>query len=144
MNIYSYLTFDGQAEEAMKFYQSILGGEFPQGFMYMRDMPDAPPMSTEDGNRVMHATLQLSDTLRLMGSDTFPGFGGEYRQGNQAQVYLDLNSMDETKRVFDHLSADGQLEMPLEKTFWGSYFGSFTDKYGICWMVSYDLKPGEE
>lgn len=143
MRIFSYLNFDGNAEEAMRFYQSILGGEFPDGFMYMGDMPDGPPMSEEDKKRVMHTTLVLPNDLRIMGSDTFPGFGGPFKQGNQTQVYLDLDSMAETKRIFDQLSAGGEIEMPLEKTFWGSYFGNFTDKYGICWMVSYDLKSDE-
>lgn len=144
MKIFTYLNFDGQAEEAMRFYQSILGGEFPDGFMYVGDMPDAPPMKEEDKNRVMHVTLQLSEDQRIMASDTFPGFGPPYQAGNQTSVYVDLPTKEAAKNAFDKLSKDGEIQMPFEKTFWGSYFGNFTDKYGICWMVSYDIKPGEE
>lgn len=144
MKVFTYLNFDGKAEEAIRFYQSILGGEFPNGFMYMGDMPDAPPMGEDDKKRVMHVTLQLSEDQYIMASDTFPDFGPPYKAGNQTSVYLDLSSKEEAKSVYDQLSKDGEILMPYEKTFWGSYFGNFTDKYGICWMVSYDLKEGEE
>ncbi|MDN3205923.1 VOC family protein [Algoriphagus sediminis] len=143
MKIFSYLNFDGKAEEAMKFYQSILGGEFPMGFMYMGDMPDGPPMSDEDKKRVMHVTLQLDDGLVLMGSDTFPGFGPPLQKGNQTHLYLDLPSKEAVDDAFGKLAEGGSIEMPLEETFWGSYFGNLTDKYGICWMLNYDLKKEE-
>ncbi len=142
MKIFSYLNFDGNAEEAMKFYQSVLGGEFPNGFMYMGDMPDAPPMSDEDKKRVMHTTLQISEDLVIMGSDTFPGFGPPYQAGNQTHLYLDVPSREEADRVFGKFSEGGSVQMPLEDTFWGSYFGNVIDRFGILWMVSYDHSQG--
>ncbi len=139
MKIFSYLNFDGNAEEAMRFYQSVLGGEFPNGFMYMGDMPDAPPMSESDKKRVMHATLQISEDLVIMGSDTFPGFGPAYKNGNQTHLYLDVPDRATADRVFGAFADGGQIEMPLEETFWGSYFGNVVDRFGIYWMISYDL-----
>lgn len=143
MKVYSYLNFNGQAEEAIHFYQSILGGEIPGGMMYLKDMPDAPTLEENDKNRVLHVTLQLSKDQMIMASDTFPGLGAAYKQGNQCQVYLDLDSREKTKAVFEALSAGGEIDMPLEDTFWGSYFGSCTDRFGICWMVGFDQKEEE-
>lgn len=134
-----YLTFDGKCEEAFTFYQSVLGGEIP---MWNRfgDMPPQegmPPMAEEHKNRIMHVSLPVSKETVLMGSDTMPGMH-VLTQGNNFSISLGAGSREEAKKLFDGLSAGGTVTMDLQDTFWGAYFGMWTDKFGIHWMVNYD------
>lgn len=134
-----YLTFDGKCEEAFTFYQSVLGGEIP---MWNRfgDMPPQegmPPMAEEHKNRIMHVSLPVSKETVLMGSDTMPGMH-VLTQGNNFSISLGAGSKEEAKKLFDGLSAGGTVTMDLQDTFWGAYFGMWTDKFGIHWMVNYD------
>ncbi len=92
----------------------------------------------------MHVTLQLSDNQKLMASDIIPSLGHELKLGNQTNVSLNMDSKANASEVFEKLSAGGSVEMPFQKVFWGAYFGNLTDKYGIGWMVNYDLKEGEK
>lgn len=134
-----YLTFDGQCEEAFKFYESAFGKEIT---MWNRfgDMPPQegmPPLSAEVQNRIMHVSLQISEETILMGSDSMPGMH-EVKQGNNFSLSINANSREEAENLFGKLSAGGNITMPLEDTFWGAYFGMWTDKFGINWMVNYD------
>lgn len=134
-----YLTFDGKCEEAFTFYQSVLGGEIP---MWNRfgDMPPQegmPPLAEEHKNRIMHVSLPVSKETVLMGSDTMPGMH-VLTQGNNFSISLGAGSREEAKKLFDGLSAGGTVTMDLQDTFWGAYFGMWTDKFGIHWMVNYD------
>ena len=138
----TYLTFNGNCEEAFGFYQAAFGGEF-QSFTKFSDMPPDPkyPMSEEEMNKVMHASLPISKECSLMGSDTGGAWAASFKQGNNFSVSIGTDTKDEADRLFKTLSAGGQVVMPMETTFWDSYFGMFTDKYGIQWMVSfYDPK----
>ncbi|WP_343703785.1 VOC family protein [Chitinophaga sp.] len=136
-----YINFRGNCEEAFKFYQSVFGGEFPMVGRY-KDMPkdDAQHFGNVDGEKIMHMSLPISKETVLMGSD----IGGEWAKqtvdGNNIQLSVNVESEKEAKRIFDGLSAGGKIMMPLEKTFWGALFGSFTDKFGIVWMVNYDYE----
>lgn len=139
-----YLIFNGNCEEAFLFYQSVFGGEFP--FMgKFKDMPpsddpDCPPPSEEEGNRVMHVSLPIGNTI-LMGSDStsqsgdVPAFSGNF------SVSVNADSTVEADRIFNGLSAGGNVIMPMQKTFWGAYFGMFADKFGVHWMVNFDEVP---
>lgn len=95
-------------------------------------------MSEKDGNRIMHVTLPISKETCLMGSDT----GGEWStsliQGNNYSVSINAESKAEADKLFNGLSAGGKVILPMEKTFWGAYFGMFADKFGINWMVNFD------
>lgn len=135
-----YLTFDGNCEEAFLFYQSVFGGEFPYigKFNEMPPSEDCAPMSEEDGNRIMHVTLPISAETCLMGSDTGGEWAASFKQGNNYAVSINANSKDEADKLFNGLSAGGQITMPMNQTFWGAYFGMFTDKFGIHWMVNFD------
>lgn len=143
MDIYPYLNFDGQAEEAMTFYQSILGGEFEGGISYFGEAPGMD-LPEEEKNRVMHISLKIADGLKIMASDTSPSMGHIWIKGNHNHVSINVDSKDQGQRIFSQLSEGGSVEMDYQKTFWGAYFGSFEDKFGIGWMVNYDLQTGEE
>lgn len=134
-----YLTFDGNCEEAFNFYQSVFGTEIP--FMgRFGDVPpeeNMPPMSDEVKNRIMHVSLPISEETVLMGSDTMPGMH-EYKEGNNFSLSLNTNSREEATDLFNKLSAGGKVTMELQDTFWGAFFGMWTDKFGINWMVNYD------
>ncbi len=143
MKIYPYLNFDGKAEEAMAFYQSVLGGEFEGGINYFSEIPGMD-LPEEEKNRVMHVSLKISDQVKIMASDTSPSMGHVWIKGNHNHISLHPDTKEEGERLFNGLSTGGTVEMPYEKAFWGSYYGNFEDKYGIGWMVNYELKPGEE
>ena len=135
-----YLTFNGNCEEAFDFYKSVFGGEFPYIGRY-KDMPpqeNCAPISEAEGNRIMHVTLPISKETNLMGSDTGGGWGDNYKQGNNYSISINAGSKDESDKLFNGLSAGGQITMPMEKTFWGAYFGMFVDKFGVNWMVNFD------
>jgi len=134
-----YLTFDGKCEEAFLFYKSVFGGEYSH-IAKFADMPEDPkcPVSAADKDKVMHVSLPISKETVLMGSDTGGEWAGSFKQGNNFSISIAAESKDDADRLFNKLSQDGQVIMPMDKTFWGSYFGMFTDKYGIQWMVSFD------
>ena len=135
----SYLTFNGNTEEALNFYKSVFGGEFTYIGKF-KDMPvdeNWPAPSEEEGNRIMHVSLPTSKETILMGSDS-TSFSGEVTFGNNFSVSINTDSKEEADKLFNGLSAGGKITMPMEKTFWGAYFGMFTDKFGINWMVNFD------
>ena len=96
------------------------------------------PMPAEEGNRLMHVSLPISKETVLMGSDTGGEWASSFKQGNNFAVSLSVDTKEEADRLFTGLSAGGVVTMPMAKTFWGSYFGMFTDKFGINWMISKD------
>lgn len=138
-SINPYLIFNGNCEEAFLFYQSVFGGEFPYIGRF-NDMPPAegnPILSEEDGNRIMHVTLPISDGYVLMGSDSNSA-SGEVAFGANVSLSINAKSKEEADKLFNGLSAGGSVTMPMNQTFWGAYFGMFADKFGIHWMVNFD------
>jgi len=132
-----YLMFNGTCEEAFLFYKSVFGGEFP----YIGKYKDAPAeegeqLSEEALNRIMHVSLPIGNTI-LMGSDSHPRYG-DVGFGDNFSISINVESTDEADRIFNGLSAEGKVEMPMNKTFWGAYFGMFKDKFGVNWMVNFD------
>ena len=135
MKVNPYLNFDGQAEEAFKFYQSVFGGELTK--MKMSEAPEADKFPQEEQNRMMHISLPIGQDTILMASDTVPSMGHTLHQGNHAYISLHPDSWEEADRLFDGLSEGGDIEMPMEDQFWGDYYGSFIDKFGIGWMINF-------
>lgn len=135
MSFTVYLTFDGDCEEAFDFYKSVFGGEF----VVKQRFSDGPPEMTAVGkgeeNRIMHVTLRVGDTL-LQGSDTAQGHAGSYVRGNNFSISYTPASRAGADDAFQKLSADGSVAMPMQETFWGSYFGTLTDKFGVQWMIN--------
>ena len=134
-----YLTFPGNCEEAFNFYKSVFGGDFTYTGRF-KDMPaDAgKPMSKEDGEKIMHISLPVSKETVIMGSDTGGEWASDYKAGNNFSISIGTDSKEKADKLFNGLSKDGTVTMPMDKTFWGDYFGMFTDKFGINWMVSFN------
>lgn len=135
----TYLNFASSTEEAFNFYQSIFGGEFEGGIARFSDIPpsdDMPPIPDKDKNLVMHMQLVILGGHVLMGSDAPESMGFKMNAGNNVHINLEPDTREETERLFNALSVGGVVTMPLQDMFWGAYFGSCTDKFGVQWMVN--------
>jgi len=135
-----YIHFNGNAEEAFTFYKSAFGGEFAR-IVRFKDMAiSGHPISESEANRIMHIALPIGKNSLLMGSDT-PEFMGKHNEKeNRSKISVSAESKEEADHIFNSLSAGGEVEMPIGESPWGSYFGMFRDKYGIEWMIDFDLK----
>lgn len=136
-----YLNFKGNCEEAFDFYKSVFGGEYPYVGRF-KDMPpseDGKGMPPEFGEKIMHISLPINggETM-LFGSDACGPWGDSTIIGNNVQLSINADSEEDADRLYNGLSAGGNAVMPMNKTFWGAYFGMFVDKFGINWMVNYD------
>lgn len=140
-----YLTFHGTCEQAFNFYKSVFGGDFPYVGKF-KDMPENPdyPVSEADKEKIMHISLPISKETVLMGSDSSEAFGKTTVEGNNFSISINTDSVEEVTRIYNELSEGGKIKMPLNKTFWGAYFGMFTDKFGIHWMVNCELKEHKD
>ncbi len=139
----TYLNFPHSTEEAFNFYKSIFGGEFTDGihrFSEVPPQPGSPTMSEADKHLVMHVELPILGGHVLMGTDAPESMGFTVVRGNTMYINLEPDSRSETKRLFDALSVGGKVEMPLQEMFWGAYYGSCTDQYGIQWMFNCSSK----
>lgn len=134
-----YLTFNGNCEEAFLFYKEAFNREF-QFIGRFKDTPSENPLSEELGNKIMHVSLPISQETVLMGSDSDETFGNVPSTGNNIALSINTQSETEADTLFEKLSSGGKVTMPMEKTFWGAYFGMFTDKFGINWMINYDYE----
>jgi PhnB protein len=135
----TYLNFPGNTEEAFNFYKSAFGGDFQGGIQYFRDVPPSenmPPLSEEDKDLVMHVALPILDGHLLMGTDAPESMGFKVTFGNNLYISLQPDTRKETRRLFDALSQGGKVEMELQDMFWGDYYGSCQDKYGVHWMFN--------
>lgn len=132
MKINPYLIFDGNCEEAFKRYAEVFGGKLPM-LMRFSDAPDGGQVPAEFKSRVMHVRLDVGDQV-LMGSDNCPPMPYEGTKG--ASVSLNVDSKAEAKRIYDALSAGGQVTMELQQTFWAAAFAMFTDRFGVPWMIN--------
>ncbi len=141
MDLNTYLNFRGNCREAFEFYRSVFGGDF----LIMSSFREAPPgteIAEDELDNVMHVSLPVGDSM-LMGSDMPTGFGPPIVPGNNFSVTIGADSREQTDDLFAKLSEGGRVTMPLEDMFWGDYFGSCTDKFGINWQISFH-DPQEE
>ena len=139
-----YLNFgEGECREAFEFYRAVFGGEF-SNIMAFDDMPpdDDYPIPEGWGDKVMHVSLPIGNGV-LMGSDVPPGFGPPLTVGSNYSVSYRPPSRDEADRVFAALSEGGEVTMELQDMFWGDYFGSCTDRFGINWQVGLENENPE-
>lgn len=132
-----YLTFNGNCEEAFLFYKSVFGGEFNYLGRY-KEMPSEQPLPPTEADKIMHVSLPISAETSLMGADSSEAFGKPTIVGDNFSILVNTTSEEEASRLFNGLALNGRVNMPLGKTFWGSYFGMLTDQFGINWMVSFD------
>lgn len=131
-----YLNFNGNTEEAFNFYKSVFGGEFTM-IMRFRDVPGNENMPAEVLDKIMHIALPIGKGNILMATDSLELLGQKLIQGNNHHFMLGTESKEEADELFAKLSVNGKIEMPLQDTFWGDYYGAFTDQFGIQWMIDY-------
>ena len=135
----TYLNFPRNTEEAFNFYKSVFGTEFIGEISRMKDVPPQdgmPPLAEEDKDLVMYVLLPILGGHQLMGTDAPESMGFNVIEGNNVHINLEPDTRKETRRLFDALSEGGQVTMELQDMFWGDYFGSCTDKFGIQWMFN--------
>ncbi len=139
----TYLNFARSTEEAFNFYKSVFGTEFVGGIARFGDIPaqeGQPEMSDDDKQLVMNVQLPILGGHLLMGTDAPESMGFQLNQGNNVYICLDPDTRAEADRLFAALAEGGAVEAPLEDAFWGDYFGSLIDRYGVRWMVNYTGK----
>ncbi|MBD1363681.1 VOC family protein [Mucilaginibacter sp. ZT4R22] len=134
-----YLNFLGNTEEAFNFYKSVFGGEFTF-LQRFKDTPHGGQMSPEDQEKIMHVALPLGRNTTLMGTDALEAFGHTLTFGNNFSIAFTPDNLEDAHRFFNGISEGGVVQMPLEKMFWGAWFGQCTDKFGLQWMVNLEIK----
>lgn len=135
----TYLNFPRTTEEAFLFYKSVFGTEFSAPIARFQDIPaspDQPPLAEADRNLVMHVELPILAGHVLMGTDAPESMGFTLTPGNNLYINLEPDTRAETDRLFAALSRGGNVEMPLQEMFWGGYFGSLGDRFGVRWMFN--------
>lgn len=132
-----YLNFAGNAEEAFRFYQTVFGGEL--FIQRMSDMPDSENLTEKEKDYAMHVSIPVGNGQYLMASDCVDSAGQVLHVGNNNYISITPDSREEADRLFNGLSAGGKVEMPMDEMFWGDYFGSFADKFGVHWMINFPI-----
>jgi PhnB protein len=132
-----YLHFNGNCEDAFRFYQNIFGGDLD--ITRFKDAPSDNRFPDYESEKILNVSLSLSDQSLLMGSDIPDAFPQAIR-GTNFFISLYVDSQPDADLIFAGLSQNGQVAMPLAKTFWNAYFGMAIDQFGVQWMISFDLK----
>lgn len=134
-----HINFNGNAEEAFTFYKSVFGGAFAK-LVRFKDLASADfPVDESDANKILHIALPIGSNV-LMGNDVPTSLGPTNENENRSKIAIGAESKEEADKLFNGLSAGGQIECPISDSPWGSYFGMFRDKFGIEWMVDFDPK----
>ena len=132
-----HINFNGNAEEAFTFYKSVFGGEFAK-IIRFKDLASAEfPVDEKEENKIMHIALPIGKNT-LMANDVPEILGRVNENENRSKISISAESKEEADKLFNGLSAGGQIEMPIADSPWGTYFAMFRDKYGIEWMVDFD------
>ena len=130
-----YLNTMGRTEEQFRFYGSIFGTE-PYAVMRMADIPGQPPLPDDEKDALIHIEVEILGGTVLMGTDMLGSMGHSLTVGNNVSINLEPDSLDEGRRLFAALSEGASEISPFDKMFWGDYWGSLLDRYGIRWMVN--------
>ena len=138
-----HINFNGNAEEAFTFYKSVFGGEFVN-IVRFKDLSSPEFQVPEhEANKIMHIALPIGKNV-LMANDVPESMGKTNENENRSKISISAESKEEADKLFNGLSAEGEIEMPIADSPWGSYFGMFRDKYGIEWIVEFDPKYNGE
>lgn len=132
-----YVNFQGNTEDAFNYYKKVFGGEF-MSVVRFKETGEAEKMSAEDGEKLMHIALPIGKTTVLMGTDALESMGQKLTMGNNFYLSINTATREEADRLFNELSNGGKVEMPMTDMFWGDYWGSFQDKFGLGWMISFN------
>jgi len=130
-----YLNFNGNTEEAFNFYKSVFGGGFG-ALQRFKDTPEAEKLSEEDKNKIMHISLPIGKSTVLMGTDATESMGFKLISGNNFSLSINAENRDEADMLFGKLSKGGKVDMEMQDMFWGDYYGSCKDKFGVQWMFN--------
>jgi PhnB protein len=134
-----YINFNGNAEEAFTFYKSVFGGEFGK-ITRFKDIASAEfPVAEKEANKIMRITLPIGKNM-LIANDVPEMMGRVNENENRSKIAVSAESREEAEKLFNGLSEGGTVEMPMDKSPWGTYFAMFRDKYGIEWTVEFDSK----
>jgi PhnB protein len=131
-----YINFNGNAEEAFTFYKSVFGGEFGRVVRFKDLASDDFPVAEDEADKIMRITLPVGGST-LMANDVPAILGRVDENENRSKIAVSVESREEADRIFAGLSEGGTIEMPMDESPWGTYFGMFRDKYGIEWTVEY-------
>ena len=132
-----WINFNGNAEEAFTFYKTVFGGEFTTLVRFKDIASDEFPIPEAEANNIMRIVLPIGGNT-LIANDVPEALGPVSEEENRSKIAVSAESRDEAARIFTGLSVDGTVEMPMDESPWGTYFGMFRDKYGIEWTVEYD------
>jgi len=135
----TYVSFNGNTEEAFNFYKAAFNGEITN-LQRFADSPGGAQMPEADKNKIMHIALEAPGGVRLMGNDHLEMMGGPFVAGNNFSLSLHPDTQEQADQFFNKLSAGGTVTVPMSKAPWGDYFGMFTDKFGIKWMINQRAK----
>jgi PhnB protein len=131
-----HINFNGNAEEAFTFYKSVFGGAFAKVVRFKDLASPEFPVAKKEENKIMHIALLIGKSM-LMANDVPESMGKTNENENRSKIVINAESKEEADKLFNGLSAGGQIEGPIGDSPWGSYFGCFRDKYGIEWMVDF-------
>ncbi|MCE7056745.1 VOC family protein [Algoriphagus sp. AGSA1] len=134
-----HINFNGNAEEAFNFYKSVFGGEFANITRFKDISTPENPIAEHEANKIMHIALPIGKNV-LMGNDVPERMGRVNENENRSKIAVSAESKEEAERIFTGLTVGGSIEVPMNESPWGSFFGMFRDKYGIEWMVDFDPK----
>ena len=133
-----HINFNGNAEEAFAFYQSVFGGEFAKVIRFKDIASSEFPVAEKEENKIMHIALPIGKSNMLMANDVPESMGKTNENENRSKIVIIAESKEEADKLFNGLSVGGQIEGPIGDSPWDSYFGCFRDKYGIEWIVEFD------
>ena len=134
-----HINFNGNAEEAFGFYKSVFGGEFAKIVRFKDLSSPEYPIPENEADKIMHIALPIGKNI-LMANDVPESMGPTNENENRSKISVSAESKEEADKIFNGLSAGGQIEFPISDSPWGTYFGMFRDKYGIEWMVDFDSR----
>ena len=137
MTINPWINFNGNAEEAFTFYKSVFGGDFAKVVRF-KDLATAEfPMAEKDQEKLMLITLPIGKNNLLMGNDVPEVLGKVNENENRSKISIHTETKEEAEKLFNGLSEEGIIEVPMSDGPWGSYFGMLRDKYGIEWIIEF-------
>ena len=134
-----YINFNGNTEEAFTFYKSVFGGEFAKITRFKDLSSPEFPVAENEADKIMYIALPIGKNI-LIANDVPESMGRVNENENRSKISISAESKEEADKLFNGLSAGGKVEMPIEDSPLGSYFGMFRDKYGIEWTVDFDPK----
>ncbi|HYK08640.1 MAG TPA: VOC family protein [Candidatus Eisenbacteria bacterium] len=137
----TWINFNGNAEEAFAFYKSVFGGEFVK-VVHFKDIATAEfPVAEKEEEKIMYIALPIGSNTLLVANDVPEVLGKVNEHENRSKILVHAESKEEADRLFNGLSAGGEVEGPMGDSPWGSYAGMFRDKYGIEWII--EFSPSE-